>query len=747
MARNRRHIRRASSSCSRPRSKYSIQPASLASRQNQPQGYFHAPLRPPIQPFPSVPHGDAVRSLSNFPSHQPTHPSAGYSDRASSLTSGTTSWLASCRGLSVYTPSTPTGSTDGDIGDPSGIPVPVEQQGLANTDLTLRGINGSDCKPGWDLGGVTPGIGLQSVDYPLDNGFRSPYDLDTLIQSPYQTFHATDGGQSDDLQWIFASNPPKTSPLLEPWNGYNRKHNYQSCPTNVVEEGPVFQHRHLFATNGQEPLYPTNQQFNGAHGTWSLAQPGYQAVQELGEVSSARSVWAYSEDEDLHGHTPGSVHSTSVASPISNTQVSTPKGGIRRGPLDAFGRENAREARERGACLRCYFMKEQCVLKGDSICERCRELFDKYRTWDLPCSPIWLDKRFKYMFPHVLLYQLRGDQIEACIKAYVVRLVPGPPINMSLTLGSGVSLPFEAVEFIHIGDNATRMLSFGLHEDGSTSPTELNSPPILPYMLDRDKIERCANHWVDRIIREPDSDFVENYFLEPHECWQKEMLAIICRYHQDHIQDLEGSGEGPYQTLRWALKMAALHHIMDRPLVVPEDEEEAFCRQLRYKAIDRTKWICPRLSNKIIKNMLLKVLHYATKRVFGDLLKMLRAKGHEGTEWDQAFCIVIICLFVVAKTQATLVQRAEVGRQNGDGSYLLDDARSGIYEMEAEVSTHLIGMFHHRFGTAKKGNGRGKTFNPLARDERERPNFESRLAESVRSVTAKYGMISPLHLR
>jgi hypothetical protein len=594
---------------------------------------------------------------------------------------------------------------------------------------------------------VTPGIGLRSVDYPPNNGFRSPYGPDTPIQSSYQTSHTTDGSQWDVLQWI-SSKPPMISPLPGPWNWYSRQHDYQSCPTIVVEEGPVFRHKHLFTTNGQEPLYPINQPFNGAHGTWSLTQPGYQAVQELEEVSSARSVWAYHEDEDLHGHTPGSAHSASVASPISDAQVSTPKGGIRNGPLDAFGRKNAKEARERGACMRCYFMKEQCVMKGDGICERCRELFDKYRTWDLPCSLIWLDKRFKYMFPHVLLYQLRGDQIDACVRAHVVRLVPGPPINMSLTLGSGISLPFEAVEFIPMGDNATRMLSFGLHEDGSISPTGLNSPPILPYMLDRDSIERRANGWIDRIIREPDSGFVENYFLEPHECWQKEMLAIICRYHQDHIQDLERSGEGPYQTLRWALKMAALHHIMDRPLVVPEDEEEAFCRQLRRcKAIDRTKWICPRLSNKIIKNMLLKVLHYATKRVFRDLLKMLRAKGHEDTEWDQAFCIVILCLFVVAKTQATLVQRVEVGRQNGDGSYLLDDAKSGIYEMEAEVSTHLIGMFHHRFGTAKKGNGRGKTFNPLARDERERPNFESRLAESVRAVTDEYGMISPLLLR
>jgi hypothetical protein len=149
MARNRRHIRRTPSSRSRSRSNHSVQPASLASRRNQPQGYFHVPPRPPIQPFPSPPHDDAGRSLSSFPSHQPTHPSAGYSDRASSLSSGITSQLASGRGLSVYTPSTPTGSGDGDVGDPSDNPGPVEQQSPSNTEFTLRGIIGSDCKSGW----------------------------------------------------------------------------------------------------------------------------------------------------------------------------------------------------------------------------------------------------------------------------------------------------------------------------------------------------------------------------------------------------------------------------------------------------------------------------------------------------------------------------------------------------------------------------------------------------------------------
>jgi len=57
--------------------------------------------------------------------------------------------------------------------------------------------------------------------------------------------------------------------------------------------------------------------------------------------------------------------------------------------------------------------------------------------------------------------------------------------------------------------------------------------------------------------------------------------------------------------------------------------------------------------------------------------------------------------------------------------------------MERELSAHLVGLFHARFGTNRGGTGRGKMFNPLARD---RTVAFSWLAEEVALATQTHGM-------
>jgi len=50
--------------------------------------------------------------------------------------------------------------------------------------------------------------------------------------------------------------------------------------------------------------------------------------------------------------------------------------------------------------------------------------------------------------------------------------------------------------------------------------------------------------------------------------------------------------------------------------------------------------------------------------------------------------------------------------------------------MEQELSVHLIGMFHARFGTNGKGNGNGRSFNPFAKDH-QNPIQMSLLVQSI----------------
>jgi hypothetical protein len=42
------------------------------------------------------------------------------------------------------------------------------------------------------------------------------------------------------------------------------------------------------------------------------------------------------------------------------------------------------------------------------------------------------------------------------------------------------------------------------------------------------------------------------------------------------------------------------------------------------------------------------------------------------------------------------VERAITEKGNGDFPYTNEDAMGDIYEMDQELSMHLIGMFHHQ---------------------------------------------------
>jgi hypothetical protein len=50
-----------------------------------------------------------------------------------------------------------------------------------------------------------------------------------------------------------------------------------------------------------------------------------------------------------------------------------------------------------------------------------------------------------------------------------------------------------------------------------------------------------------------------------------------------------------------------------------------------------------------------------------------------------------------------LLEKAAVFEANGDDSFTIGSAMDAVKEMENELAEHLIGMFHQRFSTKKKG--------------------------------------------
>ena len=54
--------------------------------------------------------------------------------------------------------------------------------------------------------------------------------------------------------------------------------------------------------------------------------------------------------------------------------------------------------------------------------------------------------------------------------------------------------------------------------------------------------------------------------------------------------------------------------------------------------------------------------------------------------------------------------------------------------MDKELSEHLVGMFHARFGTTRKASGNQKCFNPFGEDFRGRLDQMSSLKQSIGEI-------------
>jgi hypothetical protein len=547
----------------------------------------------------------------------------------------------------------------------------------------------------------------------------------------------------DCVPGISAEIPPPTNRYQEPWSSVRPHYSGRSLPSDVVQESRVFQ-QYRWPPTVEDRFPPRRQQ----EGVWSNIYQGHTNNQQHCHPSATCQDPIYRENGTAYGSSPGSSSSANPDSPGSDRTVAQGKIGKRRGPLSEAGRKNAQFMRKVGCCYRCFIMREKCTLDEqsvqDKICVRCRKVLNHSRTWLLPCTQEGLEKRDKFVVPGFMADQLNESKVAIFITAHVKSVRPNSSISLTLTVGIGQNLILEnAVEVVLKDHEAVSMHAVRPAHSAPTPLVKLNSPPILPCLTDPKALERHFNDWLDAVIQEPNSELPEHCFPEAHEHWQKTILTIICQYYQRTAHKLETTGTDAYQMLREALKLTLLNHLMCHPFLVPQEEVGRLIGQLQGSyPYDAEELVCPRLVNKIIKSMLLPLLNRLATCVLRNLHHLLRTRGKEESLWDPLFCTVFLCLIVVGKFQVSFLERVEVGLKNCDHSFLRDHAVTGIVEMETELSIHLVGQFHARFGTNRKGNGHGKMFNPLARDRT--PRF-SWLADEVRLATETYGMSPSPH--
>lgn len=732
MTYSRNSTRRASSSLSQRGSSKTGRHRSLVSQPvNMIQIYIRGQMHTSDQPLTSSFNCGTIEGTQrSFPSHLSTHPSCCYPNYASEPSSGFTSELGSLRALSLCTPSTPSNSNQEEPQEFFGETPLCRQPSPSDPEGALRGIGGSSCKSKFSSAGVNRTNLLTS--HTDDN---VTYDTEGTLgpNPPHDSRHSSSFRYSEErldcVPGISAEIPPPTNRYQEPWSSQRRQYNGPSRPSDVVQESRVFQQ------------YPRRQQ----EGSGRNIYQGHTNNQQHCHQSATCQDPIYRENGTAYGSSPGSSSSAYPDSPASDRTVAQGKIGKRKGPLSKAGRENARFMRKVGCCYRCFIMKERCILDEqsvhDKICVRCRKLLNSSRTWLLPCTQEGLEKRDKFVVPGFMADQLNPSQVAIFITAHVKSVRENSSISLSLTVGIGQKLILEnAVEVVLENPEAVSMHAVRPAHSAPTPLVKLNSPPILPCLADPKALERHFNNWLDAAIQEPNSELPGKCFPEAHEHWQRTILTIICEYYQRTMHKLETTA---YQMLQEALKLTLLNHLMCHPFLVPKEEVGRLNGQLQGSyPFDAEKSVCPRLVNKVIKSMLLPLLNRLAACVLRNLHHLLRTRGKEESLWDPLFCTVFLCLIVVGKFQVSFLERVEVGLMNRDYSFLRNDAVDGIKDMERELSIHLVGQFHARFGTNRQRNGHGKMFNPLARDRT--PRF-SWLADEVRLATETYGMSRSPH--
>jgi hypothetical protein len=534
-----------------------------------------------------------------------------------------------------------------------------------------------------------------------------------------------------------------TIPLPDPWSAFYRTYNGQSKPSDMVEEGREFSQTlsyDCWTLPSMQYTYEEDEQRK------AFNIPSHKACtsnQEHPQSLFTASNNAYHEDGHANMGTPDTATSASSRSPASSTTAAPQIPSRRNRPLSPGGRRNAYIMRKRGSCFRCVVMKERCVMDGqsehDGMCERCRDIFNDCRTWNLPCIQWKLQDRLTVMLPEALVSHLRAPQVREYIESNTNGSV-GSLFKLEIGMDFGNPLVLDARQFIPCGQENGPIQGFQLTDTGSSTILMLDSPPIIPVLLDRSAIWQNISKWLDSISSGQNSTFPEQCFPDDHEHWQREILTNICTYSQACIPKSETHEGRAFQTLRRALKLTVLNHIMCHPFTVPKDKVGALLGALHnYQPVGSLEWVCPRVVNKVVKSFCLPMLKRVKLLVLEHLHKMLRSTTAKEALWDQVFSIIFLCLIAIGKNQVALLERAEVCVANGDNSLTIEDAVTHIKEMEHELAIHLIGMFHHRFSTNKKGTGKGKSFNPLATNPRDRARNTTSLMDSIRHVTERFG--------
>jgi len=228
------------------------------------------------------------------------------------------------------------------------------------------------------------------------------------------------------------------------------------------------------------------------------------------------------------------------------------------------------------------------------------------------------------------------------------------------------------------------------------------SPPLLPDVKwspsGCNEIIRATLTWAETVLESERKDLVWHMcWDDKREKWEREVMFAIFDYYR---RGLDG-----HEALHGALRLAALNHLMTHTLNVHKDDVEPLFQHMEnpdYHGRAPGENVSPRLVDMAVQTLVFPFVERLAQETLSALQKLLLNSDESQTNHDLCFCLAFVSLFVLSKTQISVLERAIVSHKDRDGWWTMEEAEALVCKMEKELGDHIIVLCKHKFRPRQK---------------------------------------------
>ncbi|KIW30182.1 hypothetical protein, variant [Cladophialophora immunda] len=400
-------------------------------------------------------------------------------------------------------------------------------------------------------------------------------------------------------------------------------------------------------------------------------------------------------------------------------------GGGRTGPLNPAQRQQTRDVRKRGACLRCAIMRERCDC--GSPCANCsRKDRRKCPKYCIPYHYDW-DGCRACLFPDELTFRLRKSYLHPYLQSTSTP-VTYRPFQIQLNLHIDIPLDVFVMEFSPLEPDLEIRYAFQTshHSNGQRSlDIQQNwNPPIVMWIRDRGfdgTIMQIRGNLVeifDRVLNDPDKyvQWTEQYFEDAHGDFEAQILRLIGRYYRDDIAE--------HSVLRESLRLLWFEYLLINKFTIPAEAvptlEVNLSARARFGA-PRHQNVIPETINRFLKASILpgaeKAAEQLLKILHDKMFKMALSQKSPQSDRDLVLCMLLILVVFLGRAQIALFLFPYMPPTEDGLACSQEQAQAKIEEMEERVCDYLLSF--HKYALSRTVATSGEHDSPSERHARE----------------------------